>query len=122
MQGLDARVEGQHADLARLIKEACERFGPAPEKPYIAKGGHIRFKLHVAAVDGTEVLPTIWRTKCGEKFASGAFTRHGSRDGFPLDTLCTKCFGVRQSCISSGSQVVPSATSSSESSEDSSSN
>jgi hypothetical protein len=66
--------KGVHADLARLVKEASERSGHAPAKPYIAKGGNTRFKLHVAAIDGTEVLPSMWLTKCGVKFATWAFT------------------------------------------------
>jgi hypothetical protein len=121
MQGLDSRVESRHADLARLVKEASERSGHAPAKPYIAKGGNTRFKLHVAAIDGAEVLPSMWRTKCGVKFATWAFTRYGSLDGVPVDTLCTKCFGAKQSCSSAGPQVVPSSTSSSDASAGSSS-
>ena len=116
MQGLESRVEGRHSDLVRLVAEASGRAGSAPAKRYIAKGGSTRFKLHVAAVDGTEVLPSMWRTKCGVKFATWAFTRFDSLEGVPVDTLCTKCFGTRQSCSSAGPQVVPSSTSPSDAS------
>jgi hypothetical protein len=111
MHSIDARVEGRHADLARLIEEACERFGPAPAKPFIAKGGHTKFKLHVAAVDGTEVLPTMWETKCGVRFAGWAFTRHASCEGFPQDTLCTKCFSTRKGASGCAPQAAPSSSS-----------
>jgi hypothetical protein len=116
MHGLETRVDDRHADLARLIKEACDRFGPAPAKPFIAKGGHTRFKLHVAAVDGTEVLPTMWKTKCGVKFAGWAFTRHASCEGFPQNTLCTKCFGTSKGASGCAPQAAPSSSSVSEAS------
>ena len=118
MQDHDARIEGQHAKLVQLVSEAFERVGPAPTKPYIAKGGRTRFKLHVAAVDGTEVLPTMWKTKCGVKFASWSFTRHGSCEDFPKDTLCTKCFGSQHVCSAGAlkAALVSSASSSSSSS------
>ena len=93
VQGLDARVEGRQAELTQFIKDSCERFGPVQAKPCIAKGGCPQFKLHVAAVEGAEMLPALWKTKCGVKFAGWAFTRHASPEGFPSDTLCVKWFG-----------------------------
>ncbi len=114
MQGLEGRVDERHAELSQLLKVACERFGPAPTKPYVAKGGQARFKLHVAAVDGTDVLPAMWRTKCGVRFASWAFTRHASYESFPLDTLCTKCFGTRRAVSGPALQVALATSSSSE--------
>ena len=83
VQAVDDKVEGRQAELAQLVKEACARFGPTVAKPFVTKGGRRSFKLHEAAVDGVEVLPALWRTKCGIRFANWSFTRRSSPQGFP---------------------------------------
>ena len=93
-----------------------ERFGPVQVKPYIAKGGRRQFKRHVAAVEGAEMLPALWKTKFGVKFAGWAFTRHASPEGFPSDTLCVKCFGPKGASSSSHVPQVPTSSSSASSS------
>lgn len=90
---IDKKVDSQKDEAAKIASELFEKFGPTATKPYIANGNLKRFKLHWAAVDGTEVLPQQWKTRCGVKFGSWNFTRHASKDAFPIDTLCTKCFG-----------------------------
>jgi hypothetical protein len=90
---IDNKVDGQKQEVDRLAAELFKKFGPVADKPFIANGSKKRFKLHWAAVDGVEMLPQLWKTHCGVKFGSWNFTRHVTKDNFPIDTWCTKCFG-----------------------------
>ena len=117
VRSLGTQVGSQSVEAEGIAREIFEEMGPASEKPYIANGGRRkRIKLHWAAVDGAEVLPQTWSTKCGVRFAFWSFTRHASPDAFPPDARCAKCFG-RPLLL----PQVPSASSSSESSASSSS-
>jgi hypothetical protein len=95
VRNLNNKVDGQAEDAAKIADELYSKFGPSVSKPFIANGNQKRFKLHWAAVDGSEVLPQQWKTRCGVKFGNWSFTRHGSKTEFPIDTWCTKCFGAQ---------------------------
>jgi hypothetical protein len=119
VRGIDSKVDAQKGEAERIAHELFARFGPAVAKPYIANGNRTRFKVHVAAVDGVESLPQNWKTKCGVKFGAWAFTRHATKDAFPADTWCAKCFdqggsGRRAAASSTDSSAVGSEGSSSE--------
>ena len=109
LQRLEDRVEAGLAEVGQGLKVASAQASQPLARPFVAKGGQSRFKLHVVAVGGPEVLPALWRTKCGVKFAGWAFTRHASREDFPMDVLCRKCFapleaaGQESSSSSAGS-------------------
>ena len=94
VRNINTKVDGQAEDAAKITDELYKKFGPSVAKPFIANGNQKRFKLHWAAIDGREVLPQQWKTRCGVKFGNWSFTRHESKSDFPLDTWCTKCFGA----------------------------
>ena len=92
MLRLEGRVESGLSEMGQGLKMASAQSSQPPARPFVAKGGQARFKLRVVAIDGPEVLPALWRTKCGVRFASWSFTRHANCDNFPADVLCRKCF------------------------------
>jgi hypothetical protein len=110
VRGINAKVDGQKDAADKMAGELFKKFGPLASKPFIANGSQRRFKLHWAAVDGSEVLPQQWKTRCGVKFGNWSFTRHASKDAFPADTWCSKCFGRSDPAA----PVEPSTSSSSE--------
>jgi hypothetical protein len=95
VRDINDKVDGQAEEAARITGE-LRMYAPTIQKPFIANGNHRRFKLHWAAIDGSEVIPQLWKTRCGVKFGNWSFTRHESKVEFPIDTWCTKCFGAQQ--------------------------
>ena len=90
---IGSRVDQQLLEQEAAVKDLFAKFGPAPAKPFVAKAGKGAFKVHRAMTDGAELLPQLWRTRCGVKFGLWCFTRHAAVEGFPPDALCVRCFG-----------------------------
>ena len=67
--------------------------GTPSNLPFVANkvGGKKAIKVHSVLIDGTEVPPTLWRAKCGFRFAFAAFTRHASLAPFDASMRCKKC-------------------------------
>ena len=108
LKAVSRGIEEQKAANEEAIQGLRRQMAAQVDKPYVANCGRKRFKVHAVAVGDRDVLPQLWKTKCGAKFGQWSFTRHGELHTFPEDTLCSKCFRV---------QVAASASSSSASSE-----
>ena len=128
---LSGKVEGLEQQLKALLEScasrdtATERARPTPlVEPFVTNGAPTAkaFKVHEVLIDGScGALPSLWRTKCGFRFAFGNYTRHTSVDSFTAAALCRSCGlapgGVnhRPSCDSPGSSSSDPDSSSAES-------
>jgi len=90
---LGNRVDQQHLEQELAVKDLFAKYGLAREKPFFAKAGKGAFKVHRAMSDGADLLPQLWRTRCGVRFGLWTFTRHASVAASPADSLCERCFG-----------------------------
>ena len=122
---LSGKIEGLEQQLKALL-EACaerdcaaERARPSPlAEPFVTNGAPTAkaFKVHEVLIDGSSgALPTLWRTKCGFRFAFGSFTRHASVDNFASASLCRNC-GLAPAAGSRGQPPGPPSSCSSDSS------
>ncbi|CAK0849002.1 unnamed protein product [Prorocentrum cordatum] len=89
------------ADALAALQERLVKLDAGSAKPYVSGGGSRRFRVHEVAVEGLDVPPQLWRTKCGVRFAHWCFTKHASLEIFPWDALCRSCFRRRRSTSSS---------------------
>ncbi|CAK0883204.1 unnamed protein product, partial [Prorocentrum cordatum] len=67
------------ADALAALQERLAKLDAGSAKPYVSGGGSRRFRAHeVAVLEGLDVPPQLWRTKCGVRFAHWCFTKHAS--------------------------------------------
>ncbi|CAK0835747.1 unnamed protein product [Prorocentrum cordatum] len=66
------------ADALAALQERLAKLDAGSAKPYVSGGGSRRFRVHEVAVEGLDVPPQLWRTKCGVRFAHWCFTKHAS--------------------------------------------
>ena len=88
------QVEGLRSELASAVRGMQSKFAPSKELSVIARVGGKRHKVRRAAVDGLDVNPAHWKTRCGSHFGGWTFTRHEATEDFPTDCLCARCFAA----------------------------
>lgn len=92
VQCLDNKVDRHKGESEQLVQELCAKCAPSEKLPYVVKAGTKCVKVHWAALDGADVPPQSWKTRCGTRFGHWLFTRHGATTEFPVDALCRRCF------------------------------
>ena len=65
----DGREQALKRELASTLGRLQAKFAPSVQNHIIARCGRRRYKVHVAGAGGVELPPSLWRTKCGVKFA-----------------------------------------------------
>ncbi|CAK0840856.1 unnamed protein product, partial [Prorocentrum cordatum] len=71
------------ADALAALRERLAKLDAGSAKPCVSGGGSRRFRAHEVAVEGLDVPPQLWMTKCGVRFAHWCFTKHASLETFP---------------------------------------
>ncbi len=57
VRGVGPDAASHRAETEKVIADLVAKHGPTTAKPYLAHGNPRRFKVHVAATDGTETPP-----------------------------------------------------------------
>ena len=86
-------------------------------KCYVTNGGKTgkNLKVHEILVDGADVVPTLWRARCGFRFAFCGYTRHMSLEQFSAKERCLRCgLGTLPNCDEAQGDSDASATTSDE--------
>ena len=99
-EALSGRIDELESQLTRVAAERAatvaklERVKASSRRDkFVANGAPSakNFRVHLILLDGMDVPPQMWRTKCGFRFAFGAFTRHSCLDGFAEESRCKSC-------------------------------
>ena len=99
-ESLSGRIEELESQLTRVAaeREAATaklelRASNIQRDRYVTNGAPTakNFRVHLILLDGMDVPPQMWRTKCGYRFAFGAFTRHACLDDFADKSRCKSC-------------------------------
>ena len=79
-------VEAQLQQLAlerdKLLEEWLAKARVSP-LPFVTNAALRAPKLHKVLVDGADVLPSLWRTRCGKRFGLWQFTRLANCNNMP---------------------------------------
>ena len=114
-EGSDTVAAGLRQELDGHVANLQAQFAPTAERRVISKCGAGRHKVHLAQRTDQDAPPLAWRTLCGLGYAKWTFTRHLSTDEFPVDALCSKCFGRSGDMTATEVQDATSSSSSSSS-------
>jgi hypothetical protein len=121
---ISSKISNLEQQLEALIRNkkletdaaALEREKTSP-KCYVTNGGKAgkNLKVHEILVDGADVVPTLWRARCGFRFAFCGYTKHTSLEQFSTKERCLRCgLGILPNCDEAQGDSDASATTSDE--------
>ena len=98
-EGLNGKLCSLEAELKTIADEKAKfhdtwskRIEALGVPPYVSNGSSTKPKFHATLVDGPLVQPSLWRTRCGFRFAFCGFSRVSSLDGIVDAQRCKSCF------------------------------
>ena len=95
---LDTKLGNLEAQLQQLALDRNKQFQEWLAKakvsplPFVSNAALREPKLHKVLVDGADVLPSLWRTRCGKRFGFWQLTRLADCSDVPAEQKCKNCF------------------------------